>query len=549
MAAFQSPRPTPHFFQEVQTFSTKKSRGTPRDQLPPRPPVKSAPPVSRIFPHRPVTRAQIVSFRSSKTNDSVLSPGYNQHSRDLYFNQCFQVISQLGAGSFGEVFKVKSKEDGKLYAIKKSRERFRGQSDRRKLEEVAKQEKLPHHPNCVKIHKAWEERQHLYLLVELCKTSLSNYAEAHHDISEPVIWNFLVDLLQAVKHLHAHNLIHMDIKPDNIFISYDGICKLGDFGLVIDLSKGNDFSEAQEGDPKYLAPELMDGKYSKAADIFSLGMTVLELASDLDLPRGGEGWHVLRRGQLPDEFLRDKSFDLKYVIRQMLDPAPSHRPTADQCLAFPYVRKVLKKRRREYMLKSAISTVKSSLFQVWEWMLLLLTLFTIPYNKIRIRYRKSTHSSSLSSSFNTSGQLDHSLSDDELFLNDVSIHNNSIGAPFDTSSSDNSFHEDVPVRPPVRNAFTTPALRNRHYSHIPSPMSSSPVGRVSRDASVHSASPIHHQNDDSVNSSSLSWSDEDRPVTPTLHLNPETEEAVTIKANIEPKNLLGMFDAASDEED
>ncbi|XP_053384462.1 membrane-associated tyrosine- and threonine-specific cdc2-inhibitory kinase-like isoform X2 [Mercenaria mercenaria] len=549
MAAFQSPRPTPHFFPEVQTFSTKKARGTPRDQLPPRPPVKSAPPVSRIFPHRPVTRAQIVSFRSSKTNDSILSPGYNQHSRDLYFNQCFQVISQLGAGSFGEVYKVKSKEDSKFYAVKKSRDRFRGQSDRRrKLEEVAKQEKLPQHPNCVRIYKAWEERQHLYLLVELCKTSLSNYAEAHHDISEQTIWNFLVDLLQAVKHLHDNNLIHMDIKPDNIFISYDGICKLGDFGLVIDLSKGNDFSEAQEGDPKYLAPELMDGKFSKAADIFSLGMTVLELASDLDLPRGGDGWHVLRRGQLPDEFLRDKSFDLKYVIRQMLDPVPSHRPTADQCLAFPYVRKVLKKRRREYMLKSAISTVKSSMYRLWEWILLLLTVFTIPYSKLRNRHRKSTHSSSVTSSLDTSG-LDHSLSDDELFLNDVSINNNSIGAPFDTSSSENSFQDDIPLKPPIRNAFTTPALRNRHYSHIPSPMSSSPVGRVSRDASMHSASPIHHQHEDSMMSSSLSWSEDERPVTPTYHLNADTDDIVTNKSNIEPKNLLGMFDAASDEED
>lgn len=43
--------------------------------------------------------------------------------------------------------------------------------------------------------------------------------------------------LQALKHLHDHNLIHMDIKPENIFISKEGICKLGDFGLVIDLSK------------------------------------------------------------------------------------------------------------------------------------------------------------------------------------------------------------------------------------------------------------------------------------------------------------------------
>ena len=52
------------------------------------------------------------------------------------------------------------------------------------------------------------------------------------------MWSYLVDLLQALQHLHEHNHIHMDIKPENIFIGMDGICKLGDFGLMIDLAKG-----------------------------------------------------------------------------------------------------------------------------------------------------------------------------------------------------------------------------------------------------------------------------------------------------------------------
>lgn len=52
-----------------------------------------------------------------------------------------------------------------------------------------------------------------------------------------VRYTFLVCVFQAVKHLHDNNLVHMDIKPDNIFVSQEGIYKLGDFGLVIDLSK------------------------------------------------------------------------------------------------------------------------------------------------------------------------------------------------------------------------------------------------------------------------------------------------------------------------
>jgi membrane-associated tyrosine/threonine-specific cdc2-inhibitory kinase len=109
------------------------------------------------------------------------------------------------------------------------------------LEEVFKHEELPPHPNFVKFYKAWEEKERLYIQTELCKMSLSAYASMYHSIPEETIWLFLIDLLQACKHLHDRNLVHMDIKPDNIFISFDGNCKLGDFGLVIDLKKVNNF--------------------------------------------------------------------------------------------------------------------------------------------------------------------------------------------------------------------------------------------------------------------------------------------------------------------
>lgn len=57
--------------------------------------------------------------------------------------------------------------------------------------------------------------------------------------------------------------------------------------------------EAVEGDPKYLAPEIMNLQFGPPADLFSLGMTVLELATDLDLPKHGEMWQLLRQGNLP----------------------------------------------------------------------------------------------------------------------------------------------------------------------------------------------------------------------------------------------------------
>lgn len=72
------------------------------------------------------------------------------------------------------------------------------------------------------------------------------------------------------------------------------------------LNLKGDMRRAMEGDAKYLAPELMDGKFTKAADVFSLGISMLELASDLELPSRGKLWHDLRNGIFPDDIIKSK---------------------------------------------------------------------------------------------------------------------------------------------------------------------------------------------------------------------------------------------------
>lgn len=80
------------------------------------------------------------------------------------------MCEKLGEGSFGIVYSVSSRDDGCMYAVKKSRQPFKGGRDRKqKLAEVEKHERLPHHPNCIKFYKAWEERQKLYIQTELCQ--------------------------------------------------------------------------------------------------------------------------------------------------------------------------------------------------------------------------------------------------------------------------------------------------------------------------------------------------------------------------------------------
>ncbi|VDK50393.1 unnamed protein product [Anisakis simplex] len=275
------------------------------------------------------------------------SKSYNERCGLTYFEQCFEQERKIGEGSFGEVFRVKSKEDNKWYAVKRTIEPFRNASDRElKLREVQKHELLPKHPNLVEFIRAWEEKGRLFIQTELCEYSLSDYAEREHNIPEEQLWFYFADLVSAVNHLHSHNLLHLDIKPENIFVSRDQVCKLGDFGLIFDLNKDT-LITAREGDSKYLAPEVLNSPPDKPADIFSLGISILELATDLDLPSRGEGWRMLREGNIPESFTDKLSPKLRHLIYWMMDPDSCKRPTAEQLLNDVTIQYYLSLRRKQ----------------------------------------------------------------------------------------------------------------------------------------------------------------------------------------------------------
>uniref|UniRef100_A0A914MS55 Membrane-associated tyrosine- and threonine-specific cdc2-inhibitory kinase wee-1.3 n=2 Tax=Meloidogyne incognita group TaxID=654580 RepID=A0A914MS55_MELIC len=341
------------FDKPLSTKREKLLRGTPSRYKIPQAPrlMKSAPNVQRYSLIRAHIEpfARIVSFKSP-TERPRLSPFYHPDTPETYLEQRFNMHGRLGRGDFGEVVSVRSKDDGKAYAIKCAIEVYRNIADRReKLQEVLKHEMLPPHPNLVHFFKAWEEKGRLYIQTELCCRSLDDVARERHEIGEPEIWYYLIDILMALEHMHSHDLIHVDIKPSNIFITSDGICKLGDFGLVFDLNK-DDPKNVMEGDGKYLAAEVLNDKPTKAADIFSLGMTILELATDLDLPNNGVFWHEIRNRMIDEKYIKVLSTDLRRVIAWMIDPCPLNRPKAIELLKDPFVSRY-RSRRQIKLLK------------------------------------------------------------------------------------------------------------------------------------------------------------------------------------------------------
>ncbi|CAD6192845.1 unnamed protein product [Caenorhabditis auriculariae] len=286
--------------------------------------VKTVPPMRSVYGRSQEFRPMEITLTGTK---SLSSPHYNPMIRKTYFQQNFEIIRKIGEGSFGDVFCVRSLEDHRNYAVKVSIEVFRNTTDRaKKLREVENHMRLPKHTNIVEFVKSWEEKGRLYIQTELCERSLLSYCMQNHKISDKTIWKIFVDLLLAVDFLHSNDLIHDDIKPDNIFLTKNFVCKLGDFGLVINLQK-DELKNAEEGDSKYLAPEVLNGRPSKASDIFSLGVTMLEAATDMDLPSCGDSWHQIRNGQIPERFFEGIDKDIRYLIEWMLRGEPSARPT------------------------------------------------------------------------------------------------------------------------------------------------------------------------------------------------------------------------------
>lgn len=92
----------------------------------------------------------------------------------------------------------------------------------------------------------------------------------------------------------------------------------------------------REGDKLYLAPEVLQGRYSKAADVFSFGMTILETATNIVVPDQGEAWHRLRREDFSQVDL-DESPELLDMIRQMMHTEPSLRMSIHAVCVHPVV--------------------------------------------------------------------------------------------------------------------------------------------------------------------------------------------------------------------
>ncbi|MGH0123314.1 UNVERIFIED_CONTAM: hypothetical protein FKN15_067763 [Acipenser sinensis] len=266
----------------------------------------------------------------------------------------FLELERIGAGEFGAVYKCVKRLDGCLYAIKRSKRPLAGSTDEQlALREVYAHAVLGHHPHVVRYYSAWAEEDHMLIQNEYCngkalvliqneycngkalvliqneycnggslQDAISRNAVEGHFFQEPELKEILLQVSMGLKYIHSSHLVHLDIKPSNIFMcrravplshlrgeedeseeedgedcTTDVVYKIGDLGHVASTSSPH----VEEGDIRFLASEILqeDFLHLHKADIFALGLTVVLAAGAESLPKNGEEWHQLRRGNLP----------------------------------------------------------------------------------------------------------------------------------------------------------------------------------------------------------------------------------------------------------
>ena len=272
----------------------------------------------------PEEAAAIESSRDDTT--AVIKPG-------IIIDGRYEVLAHLGDGATASVFKAMDQDLGDIIAMKVFHlmiSRNDTMAERMKLE-IKACRKLSH-PNIIKIFDIGSFAGHRYLTMEFLQGQTLQDA-----ISEPLPLHQSLDLLiQACRGLdeaHRNNFVHRDIKPDNLFVTEEGVVKVMDFGIAKQTtSEGMTLTGTILGTPGYMAPEQIDGSspVSQASDQYAIGSMAYRMFTGTMVFQHEEMMpllmmHVTETPELPSKRKPGISPDIDSIVMRLLSKKPDER--------------------------------------------------------------------------------------------------------------------------------------------------------------------------------------------------------------------------------
>lgn len=218
-------------------------------------------------------RSDRVTFRDDVTSDLI------QHTYVDDINEYLEFHETIGTGHFGAVKHATSKKSGKEWAVKVVR--LNNEVDKDALRNEINILKRLHHPQIVRVIASYEDKEHMYMVMQLCKGKelYEHLYKERRAFSEDDVRKIIRGLLRATAFLHSNYVTHRDLKLENLLLENaenPGSLKLCDFGLSTRFKRGEKLQKSL-GTIDYVAPEVLDGEYNEKCDLWSVGVICFEL--------------------------------------------------------------------------------------------------------------------------------------------------------------------------------------------------------------------------------------------------------------------------------
>uniref|UniRef100_A0A3B3VY86 non-specific serine/threonine protein kinase n=1 Tax=Poecilia latipinna TaxID=48699 RepID=A0A3B3VY86_9TELE len=284
---------------------------------------------------------------------------------ELFFREdpekLFTDLHEIGHGSFGAVYFARDVRSNDVVAIKKMS--YNGKQSNEKWQDIIKEVKFLRriqHPNSIEYKGCYLREHTAWLVMEYCLGSASDLLEVHKKpLQEVEIAAITHGALNGLTYLHSHNMIHRDIKAGNILLTEPGQVKLADFGSASIACPANSFV----GTPYWMAPEVIlamdEGQYDGKVDIWSLGITCIELAERkpplFNMNAMSALYHIAQNDSPVLQSTEWTDYFRKFVD-SCLQKLPQERPNSEELLKHVFIQR----ERPESVLIDLINRTKDA---------------------------------------------------------------------------------------------------------------------------------------------------------------------------------------------
>lgn len=244
----------------------------------------------------------------------------------------YEIISRIGSGGMADVYKAKDHKLNRMVAVKVLKPEFReDKTFIRKFRTEAQAAAGLSHPNIVNVYDVGEDRGVYYIVMELVEgITLKDYIDRKGKLSVKEATSIAIQVSLGLEAAHNRNIVHRDVKPQNIIISTDGKVKLSDFGIA-KATSSNTISSNVMGSVHYSSPEQVRGGYSDyKSDIYSLGITMYEMVTGR-VPFDGDTTvaiaikHLQEEIESPSKYTPNLPFALEQIILKCTQKSPDRR--------------------------------------------------------------------------------------------------------------------------------------------------------------------------------------------------------------------------------